>query len=268
MNKWKSPLYLFPTLILLFGCGGGPSAGNRTSAPPTTPIPKLLEVAGGWQFTTTSTVGMSSSTISGSITQLGNSLTGGAHVQGSNCFDPMASNVLTGTISGNNMSLDLASPDGQLIALTGTVAANVLTGTYAITGGCADGDKGNVSALQVPSITGSLSGTLTPSTGAPIDIDFFLTQGSASSDGSFGVTGNGSLTGACFKAGTIVSGTFPIPSYILGTSLALHIDTGNGTLDFLGTADISGTVTGNYTVVGGTCDQSGTGSLVFSPWDY
>jgi hypothetical protein len=210
---------------------------------------------------------MPSTTISGNIAQSGTSLAGAMHVQGSNCFDPTASSALTGTVTGNNVSLTLTSVDGQVTTLSGSVATNSLTGTYAIVGGCADGDQGNVNAMQVPSMTGSLSGTLTSATGV-VNMDFQLTQYGASSDGSFGITGNGGFTGACFKSGTLVAGSFPTGSFILGTSLTLQIQTDNGIFSFAGTADLSGLVTGTYTVVGGSCDQSGTASLVASPWDY
>jgi hypothetical protein len=57
---------------------------------------------------------------------------------------------------------------------------------------------------------------------------------------------------------------------IMGTTVALAIQTGNGTLAFLGTLHRDkGEISGDYTVSGGTCDQTGTAVLVVSsPWDY
>lgn len=92
----------------------------------------------------------------------------------------------------------------------------------------------------------------------------------ASSEGSFGLTGTLTFHTSCFNLGTITSGTFPSGSFIIGTSVVLEIETGNGTVAFRGTADpAKGEISGDYTVTGGTCDQTGTGILnVSSPWDY
>ena len=75
---------------------------------------------------------------------------------------------------------------------------------------------------------------------------------------------------SCFSSGTITSGTFPSGSFIMGTSVALEFEAGNGTITFLGTWNLEkGEISGHYTVFGGTCDQTGTAVLVASsPWDY
>jgi len=53
----------------------------------------------------------------------------------------------------------------------------------------------------------------------------------------------------------------------MGTSVALAIETGNGTGGTLNL--VTGETSGDYTVFGGTCDQTGTAVLVASsPWDY
>jgi hypothetical protein len=54
------------------------------------------------------------------------------------------------------------------------------------------------------------------------------------------------------------------------TVCALVIETGNGTLAFLGTEDLAkNEISASYTVAGGTYDQTGTAVLVVSsPWDY
>jgi len=50
----------------------------------------------------------------------------------------------------------------------------------------------------------------------------------------------------------------------------LEIQTGNGVVSFLGTLNLNKSqVSGDYTINGGTCDQTGTGILnVLGPWDY
>src|SRR5207249_4477760 len=53
-------------------------------------------------------------------------------------------------------------------------------------------------------------------------------------------------------------------------SVDIEIKTDNGTVTFLGTLNRDRSeISGNYTVSGGTCDQTGTSVLsVSSPWDY
>jgi hypothetical protein len=58
---------------------------------------------------------------------------------------------------------------------------------------------------------------------------------------------------------------------MIGTSVALAIQTDNGTFNFVGTdtdhAGI-GEISGVYTVTGGTCDQTGTALINYDPWGY
>lgn len=56
----------------------------------------------------------------------------------------------------------------------------------------------------------------------------------------------------------------------LGTLVSLEIETNNGTVAFLGTVNpATGIINGTYTVVGGTCAQTGTAVLALGgQWDY
>ncbi|MGA7929866.1 MAG: hypothetical protein WCA20_28210 [Candidatus Sulfotelmatobacter sp.] len=116
------------------------------------------------------------------------------------------------------------------------------------------------------SIPGYWAGNLTTAEGETIHWDTQLAQGSATSEGSFGLTGAFAFDDACFNSGTIKSGTFPSASFIMGTSVNLEIKTDNGTIAFLGTMEPYGLIEGNYTVSGGPCESTGTGYL--SPWEY
>src|SRR5208282_3351618 len=88
---------LLSVLVLLCGCGGGPGTSLLPSNPtsggpaPTPPSPPAQgqSISGNWQFSTTSTAGVPSLTIAGSINQSGSSVSGAVHVAGSNCFDPL-----------------------------------------------------------------------------------------------------------------------------------------------------------------------------------
>ena len=213
-------------------------------------------------------------TIAGSINQSGSSVTGAVHVAGGRCFDQRNVIDLTGTLTDGNISLTSAPVDGQVITFAGSITTkanfpDTLAGTYAINGGCANGDQGNVTGYSVGAFNGSWYGNLTTAEGVNIHWGTNqLDQVGASSEGSFGLTGTFNFDGACFNSGKLTSGTYPTPSFILGTSVALTVPTDNGTIAFLGTAgpDQGGLIEGTYTVTGGSCDSTGTGYL--SPWEY
>ena len=94
-----------------------------------------------------------------------------------------------------------------------------------------------------------------------------MTFSSSASEGIFGLTGTAFFeVGTCFQSAKIISGTFPSGSYIMGRAVSLEIETDNGVVVFLGTAKGDGLIRGNYTLVGSTCEPTGTGYL--SPWEY
>lgn len=179
---------------------------------------------------------------------------------------------LTGTLQGSNITFISASLAGQVTTVRGSVTDTTFTGTYIITGGCANGDQGSVTGRKIPLIGNILTGTFTTSGGGTFDVAGNIDQAnSASPAGSFGITGTVSFSTPCFSSGTFNSGMFPSGSFILGTSV-LEIGTGNGTVTFQGTTNpTTGQIKGAYAVTGGTCDQTGTALLVLrasTPWDY
>jgi hypothetical protein len=284
MKHILNATWLVSVFVLLGGCGGGvrtlrpPSSSPAGS--PSGPSQQSQNISSNWQFSTTSTVppGIPPATISGSMTQTDSTVTGAVHVNGWSCFDPQATIGLTGTVTDGNIVLTSTSVDGQVITLAGSIsddalngADSALAGTYTIDGGCANGDHGNVTGIRIPFIANILKGTFTTSGGETfVVVGDEAQSGKASSEGSFGISGTVTFNTPCFSSGTITPGTFPSGSFIIGTSVALEIETGNGTVTFLGTLNRDRSeIRGKYTVGGGTCDQIGTGVLaVSSPWDY
>ena len=265
------------TLLLLSGCGGGKTSGptsGSTSDPTSGPPPPGASAVSNWQFSTTSTVsGMPPLTIAGTITVSGTSVSGAVHVSGSNCFDRLTTMGLIGTLTGGNLSLTSASVVGQVATFTGSLSnpgpsfPQQFSGTYAINGGCAGGDQGNVSGVKVGSMGGNWAGDLTSGTGDINRLTVTLAQGSATSEGIFGLTGTAFFeVGTCFTSAKILSGTFPAGSYVIGNSMSLQIETDNGLIVFVGVDKGDGVIRGNYTLGGSTCEPSGTGYL--SPWEY
>ncbi len=269
--------WLLAVLILLSGCGGGgvklsaPSSIPPASPPSGPPAPNQNSST-NWQLNATSTspTEPSPAKISGTITQAGNSVTAAVHVDGWTCFNQQTTIALTGRLTAGNISMTSASVDGQVVTLAGAITKksnfpDVLNGTYTVSGGCADGDQGNVTGFSVYSMTGNWAGNLTSAGGGNIHWNAELAQDNADSEGSFGLSGAITFDG-CFGAGTITSGRFPSASFILGQSVNLEIKTSNGTITFLGTADEDGLIRGKYTASGGPCEPTGTGYL--SPWEY
>ena len=283
MRDMASTSRLLSALVLLCGCGGGgyqgPTGGASVGAGGvTSPLPSTgPNIAGNWQFSMTSKVSDAPPlTIAGSISPSGSSVSGAVHVNGSNCFDPLSKVNLTGTLTGSNLSLTSTSAAGQVVTLTGNISDDTLTathlpgqftGTYTIDGGCAGGDEGNVTGVEIPSMTGNWAGDLTSETGDINRIAVALVQSSPTSEGISGLTGTAIFeVGTCFKSAKITSGAFPSGSYVMGESVSLEIETDNGVIVFLGKAKGDGLIRGNYTLVGSTCEPTGTGYL--SPWEY
>ncbi len=262
--------------VLFCGCAGAPAPppGSPAQAVPT--APQTPTVFSNWQFTASSTApGKPPLTFSGSIGRAGTAgtaVSGALHIDGSDCFDRLATLLLTGTVTAEGTSLTSAAIDGQVVTFTGNFADFTFNGTYKINGGCAAGYQGKLTGINVWNIGNNLSGTFTNSAQKTFNIVGKIAQSSsASSDGSFGITGTTTFNTPCLNAGTIQPGTFPSGSFILGMSVSLEAETSKGMLTFLGTLndDGSGRITGNYIVSGGGCDDSGTAVLqVAGAWDY
>ena len=259
--------------VLFCGCGGAPGRTPGSSAAAPSSAPQAPAALGNWQFTATSTApGKAPLTFAGSIGQAGTTISGALHVDGSNCFDPLITLSLTGTVTADSTSLTSAAIDGQVVTFIGNFDDFNYNGTYRINGGCAAGQQGSLTGINVWNIGNNLSGTFTNSAQKTFNVVGKIAQStSASPAGSFGITGTSTFDTPCFSAGTIQPGTFPSGSFILGRSVALEVETSNGILTFLGTLSQSGSgqMSGNYTISGGGCDDSGTAVLqVAGEWDY
>lgn len=276
MKRKLKITWLLSALVVLCGCGGAvktsPPSSNPPTGTPSGPPVQNQNTSTNWQLSATSTnpARPSPAQISGTIIPTGSAVTAALHVDGWTCFDQQTTITLTGTLNAGNISITSASINGQVVTLAGTITKksnfpDALNGTYTISGGCADGDDGNVTGFSVYSVRGNWAGNLTTARGGNIHWNAELAQSDADSEGSFGLSGNITFDD-CLGAGTIRSGRFPSPSFILGQSVDLEIKTSNGTVSFVGTADDDGLIRGGYTVSDGPCEPSGTGYL--SPWEY
>lgn len=257
-------------LCSLSACGGLRSTSTSTPPPGTSPVPN---VAGNWQFNTASSVpGNPALAVAGSIGQNGSAVSGALHVTGSSCFDQLTILGLNGTVSTGTTSLTSTSQDGQVVTFMGVFHNSTFTGTYSVNGGCDSGDRGSVTGISISlADADGWSGSFTSSAQATFDVaGSFAQSTSASSEGSFLITGTASFDSPCFSPATLTPGTFPSGNFVLGSLVSIEILTNNGTLTFTGTVDPSTEiVNGTYKVVGGTCDQTGTATLALvGQYDY
>ena len=245
--------------LLIAGCGG------NSSTPAPTPTPQqLVLTAGNWDFAAASSGG-TNFLIGGNVVQTGTSVTGGLRVVNSACITPSTPVSITGNISGQTATVTSATIASQTINASLTGSATALTGTYTITGtGCAGGDKGNITGVLVPSVSGTWKGTLISNTVANpgVGVTASIVEGAPDPTGLFVITGAATYVGSpCFASGTSATG-----SGMAGrtTDVLLKNDDGS-TVEFIGFLNNPAAptqMTGTYTVTGGLCDgDSGSGTL-------
>jgi hypothetical protein len=229
----------------------------------------LALTQGNWAVTATSTtaanVPSTAFNIGGNLTQSGSHVSGTMHVTGSECFDPSAQITITGTVSDKKVTLTTAASNEQVITVTATgtsaagASASALSGNYTVTGGCAGGDQGTVTANAVPSISGTWAGTLANNASGPAGsvsatISIALTQAAtASSDGTFALTGNITYTNsACSVSGTLGEGSSVNGQFVLINAGTVNQDAENGSFTYglapLDSASAPANVTGAYQV--------------------
>jgi hypothetical protein len=178
------------------GCAGGGASGSSTS--PSGPGPSTL--TGNWGIVTTSSKESPPITPYGAyLTQSEQSIAGSfSHEDGTG-----VTGVVSGTLSGNDLSLTLQDPSGLAIQVTATLTQGAFSGTY-ING--ASGDQGTVSGSQIPSLAGSWRGTLTPN-GMPnltFNVEATLSEGALDQFGFPALTGTFTFSGTpCFSGGAL-----------------------------------------------------------------
>lgn len=289
--KLATSVLLGSAMILLSGCNGGilpggPSSIPTVTSPASTPAsqPQPLVISGNWQLNTTSTTGKAPVSIGGSLVESSGSVTGIMRVQDPTCFVQPVTINLTGTLSGSDISLTSAPVGGEIETVTGTITNDTdsgqvtLSGSYAINGGCRDGDSGSVAGIQLY-ISNSLQGTFTSSSGQMFSVSgggIYQNGTTPNTDGSFGLTGSATLNTPCLMATTITPGTLASGSFIMGDTVGIEFSTSNGTtLTFTGTLDLNSydaiydsyEIDGSYTVSGGACADTGTAALrEYYPW--
>jgi hypothetical protein len=215
----------FPKFVLLAALAGACAlSGCGSLGSPKTAQSDLAPTAGNWSFVATSTVVSGQvSHIGGNLTLSGNNVSSTMHTDllGFDCSLPF---TFSGTLQ--NQQITFTSPanaNNQVITVIASVTSpSTITGTYAVSaGGGYAADAGNVTAALVPDISGTWKGQIAGSGGPNVTLSMALIQAStASSDGTFALTGNLTYANSsCSTSGTVSN------SFLAGSMLIINADT-------------------------------------------
>ncbi|MEO7112565.1 MAG: hypothetical protein ABI183_19120 [Polyangiaceae bacterium] len=127
-----------PLLILVAACGGSTNSGTTSSS-------GSSSLAGAWSGTWKSNSG-AGGTVSMSITQTGNALSGTASMTSSTCLENAK---VDGTINGDDVLINVTSGDTKASVHLTVTAPDQIDGTYdAVSAGICSGDTGIVDATR------------------------------------------------------------------------------------------------------------------------
>ncbi len=235
-------------------------------------------VSGNWEFVFTPAAGTPALTgATGSLDQAAAAGAQGAFTTAvllvtAPCYADAPQVPIQGFAAGSALTLNSFGVSGQFLNLTTTIAGGggTLSGTYAVTNGCAAGAKGSVTGVRFAPLTGTYAG---PTSGGGT-LSLALTQATVpAGDGTFLLGGRMTATGfTCFADGaTVVPATGGADGSLSGPTAAVAFVTDEAAgsrLSVAGTFDTAAktlTVT-RYVVQGGACDgQAGTAVLTLVP---
>jgi hypothetical protein len=264
-----SLLLLFALLLPTLNCGSG-----ATIAPPAllpAPSPAISSVSGNWDIQSQSVVSSGSMEFFG-ILQAGSRVTGMLHVFSPSCYKLTDIVPVSGAISaqGDTLSLTSDSVAGQVLTMTGVLSSDrntFLSGTYAIDGGCGNGDHGTIIGVLVPAFTNTYTGTFKSfQTGKTTSVTLSLTQSPMpDAQGFVPVSGTATFVdSACFSSGTL-SG---VGSFVFGSTIDVVLDTNDGGhLSLVARLTDSSTksIAGTYAVLSGSCEGDGGIAILEHP---
>jgi hypothetical protein len=215
---------------------------------------------GNWSLNlTSSNSAVGTFYVGGNIAQNSSTLSATMYVARSSCFDVSVPLTFTGTLSGQQVTLASSAVNGEVISITATVnTSSSLSGTYTVTGNSCAADSGTLAANVVPAISGTWSGPVVGSGGPSVTLALALTQaGTASSDGTFALTGTATYTGStCSVSGTVTGASVAGPYVIIGGT-TVETDGSQGTFAFnnvlLNSSRQPASMTGTYDVTFGNC---------------
>lgn len=178
--------------------------------------------------------------------------TGTFMVQSSGCYSNIANIPMQGVVQGLRLHLVSFPLENQTLDISGAKndTSTQFTGSYTVTGGCADGATGTVTGTQYTALTGTYTGTFT---GAQT-ISLVVTQFTlGTGDGIFLVSGSARLGGfSCFTTATLASQN----GAVSGNTVVLNLVTNDKeNIVMTGTFDVAASKISftSAQVTGGSC---------------
>ena len=133
-------------------------------------------------------------------------LTLSVKVQSNTCFSDSPNLQFEGTADETGLGISSFPVNDQVLSVSATKdsTATHLSGSYRVTGGCADGETGTINGTKYSGLTGLYAGPVTGVAGGG-NIQIAVTQDpKGTADGLFFVTGKATFQGfPCFTAGTL-----------------------------------------------------------------
>ena len=253
----------FLVTLCLGGCGTVryPLASNAPAPVATSPAgPAFL--TGNWQITTEPTKSSSPfASLAGFVyenmvaTAAGNPTTAVFQLSPGACYMGAIGVPLAGTVENSSLSLDSFPINGQElhIVATANASATQFTGTYQVSGGCADGATGTLVGLRFEPLAGTYTGVFSQGQAAPSAALTLLQASLGDGRGFSDLGGTASFTNiACFESAAVT----PTDSYVVGKTVSLTFAATDGeTVRMTGTLD-QGASTLTFTdvnITGGAC---------------
>ena len=256
--------FLFPTL----DCGS-----DNPLLPPSSfsPLPPAtLTVAGNWEINAQAVDSSGHSLSSAGFWELfgtlditGSQVEGLLHQLSSLCYLSTDAISISGTISSGNNSVSLTSSSlaGQTLTIAGLISPDrkrLVNATYAINGGCGNGEHGTMTGFLVPSFTNTYTGTFTSFPGGKAtSVTVSLAQSPTPDPFIFFPVTSATATFAnntCFSSGELSSQGGLVFGNHVGVSLSTN-DGGELSLSATVADPSDNSITGTYRVLSGTCSN-------------
>lgn len=265
---------LVGAIVLMMGlvsCStNGPPGGGKTGGGGGG---NYIFLSGNWEIQTTATAAPTPFTnLAGFINEQGQNpgvddlTTVALQATPGSCYEDATVIPMHGSTQGANLHVQSFSVNGQILTIKAKkdATATHLTGTYSISGGCANGASGTIDGTQYANMNGTYAGSI-DSSNPPVTLSLNLSQYvQGSGNGSFLVSGNGAFTGiACFSTANLQSQN----GAVVGKNVSLLFDTNDpkgAQLQLSGSIDSAAdTLTlSEIQVIGGSCPGSlGTATL-------
>ncbi len=143
------------------------------------------------------------------------------------CYANSQAIPFDGNIQGTQIFLVSFPIDNQVLALYAAQneAGTSFTGTYSVTGGCADGAIGTLSGTLYQPLTGTYAGTFAGDPTRSVSLSLAQYQ-LGTENGTFLIGGTASVRGFnCFSSGSMASGS---AAYVSGNTAVLVFATSDG----------------------------------------